>query len=96
MFVIYCIDRPNSEKLRADLRTPHIEYLEREVDKIALIGPTLNAAGSPDGMVVILDVAERAEAEAFLAKEPFVVGDLFVSTEIRPWRGAMGAWLPKK
>jgi hypothetical protein len=46
-------------------------------------------------MVVILNVAERAEAEAFLANEPFVVGDLFISAEIRPWRGAMGAWLPK-
>lgn len=95
MFVIYCIDRPNAEKLRADLRTPHIAYLEREADKIALIGPTLNAAGSPDGMVVILNVAKRAEAEAFLANEPFVVGDLFISTDIRPWRGAMGAWLPR-
>lgn len=95
MFVIYCIDRPDSEKLRADLRTPHIEYLEREVDKIALIGPTLSEAGQPNGMVVILEVSERAEAEQFLANEPFVTGDLFVSTEIRPWRGAMGAWLPK-
>ena len=96
MFVLYCIDRPDAEKLRADLRTPHIKYLEGEVDKIALIGPTLSEAGEPNGMVVILNVAKRAEAEAFLANEPFVVGGLFISTDIRPWRGAMGAWLPKK
>lgn len=92
MFLIYCRDRPNSEALRAELRAPHIAYLERHQDKIALIGPTLNAAGQPDGMMLILDVDDRREAEAFLAGEPFVTGNLFGTTDIRPWRAAMGRW----
>jgi uncharacterized protein YciI len=93
MFLIYCIDRPGCEALRAELRSAHIDYLERNSDLIALIGPTLDPAGKPEGMMLILDVAERHQAEAFLANEPFVVGNLFGSTEIRPWRAAMGRWL---
>lgn len=92
MFLIYCLDRPNSEALRAELRAPHIAYLQRHEDKIALIGPTLNEDGQPNGMMLILDVKERHHAEAFLASEPFVVGKLFSSTEIRPWRAATGRW----
>ena len=93
--MIYGIDRPNAEKLRAELRAAHIEYLESQRDKIALIGPTLNPAGNPDGMMLILDVVHRQAAEEFLAKEPFVIGNLFISSEIRPWRPAMGYWFEK-
>ena len=69
-----------------------IAFLERHQDKIALIGPTLNQAGQPNGMMLILDVKERHEAETFLASEPFVTGNLFGSTKIRPWRAATGRW----
>jgi uncharacterized protein YciI len=95
VYLIYCLDRANSEKLRAELRTAHIEYLESQRDKIALIGPTLNPVGNPDGMMLILDVVDRKAAEGFLANEPFVIGNLFVSSEIRPWRAAMGYWFEK-
>lgn len=96
MFLIYCLDRPDSENLRAELRSAHIDYLEIHREKIALAGPTLGPAGEPNGMVLILDVAERHKAEVFLKNEPFVIGNLFRSSEIRPWRGAMGSWLQKR
>lgn len=53
-------------------------------------GPFLDAAGNPNGSLVIIEAKDQAEAEAIAANDPYAKAGLFASVEIRPWK-----WLIK-
>ncbi len=40
----------------------------------------------PAGSLLVIDVADRAEAEALVATDPYVKAGLFESSVIRPFR----------
>ena len=86
-FSIYCKDKPDHGQVRLDNRPAHIEYLKQHAGKILAGGPMLNDGG--DGMVgslLIMDFADRAEAEAWAANDPYAQAGLFESVEIAPWK----------
>ncbi len=70
-------------------------YLETVLDKITYGGALLDDAGQQVGSILIIDVADKAEAEAFAVADPFVDAGLFASTSIRQFRRVFenGAWL---
>jgi hypothetical protein len=43
------------------------------------------------GSMLIIEVADRAAAEAFAASDPYAVAGLFERVEIRAWRATVGA-----
>jgi uncharacterized protein YciI len=86
-FVISCVDKAGSGQVRADNRAAHLDYLNRNTDKILAAGPTLSEDGAAmNGSVLILEFADRAEAEAFAAGDPYAQAGLFESVTIRPWK----------
>jgi len=95
MFLIYCVDRPNSDALRAKVRPDHLAYLQRFKDKIAIGGPILDEQQSAKGTVLIMDFADQDSVHRFLEDEPYRKNGLFETTLVRPWRGVTGAWLPE-
>ena len=71
-FVIHCHDKPDGGARRAPLRDAHLEYLQHHKDIIVASGPLLEDDGVKTiGSVLILDVADEAEANAFWSDEPF-------------------------
>lgn len=93
LFAIACIDRADAGSLRADSRPAHIEYLKAQTDKIVLAGATMSDDGTAmTGSMLIVDVADRAEAEAFSAGDPFTEAGLFASVSIKRMRKAI--WNP--
>jgi hypothetical protein len=86
LFAIVNTDRPGSLDLRLATRPAHLAYLEGEVSKIVIGGATLDAAGNPAGSVLVVDVADRAAAEAFAAGDPYAKAGLFESSVVRPYR----------
>jgi hypothetical protein len=90
-FILECIDKPDSLDLRMVTRPPHLEYLTGLSDKITIAGPILGEDGKPVGSLLILDVADRAEAEAFAAGDPYAKAGLFASVTIRPFRKVLPA-----
>jgi uncharacterized protein YciI len=70
-FVIHCRDKPEGGARRLTQREAHLEYLQRHRDIIVARGALLDDEGVSIGSVLILDVAEKGEAEAFWADEPF-------------------------
>lgn len=89
LFSIVCVDKPNSVDLRMATRPTHLEYLKARADKILVGGPTLGggeAKDGPTGSLLIVDVADEAEAKAFAANDPYATAGLFASVDIRPWR----------
>ena len=86
-FIVLTTDKPDSAQLRADNRAEHLAYLESLGDKLIAGGATLSDDGeAPTGSFLLIDVEDRAAAEAFAAGDPFTRVGLFASVEIRRWR----------
>ena len=86
-FVIRCLDKPDHGHVRAENRPAHLEYLKAASTKIIAAGPMTTDAG--DGMVgstLIMEFADRTEAEAWAGGDPYAQAGLFDRVEITPWK----------
>ena len=93
LYIIYQIDKPDSEALRAPAREAHFAYLERHKDILVLGGAPLADDGDARlGSVLIINVPSRAAAEAFSADEPLRKAGVFQSVTISRMR--RGQWNP--
>ncbi|MDA8231820.1 MAG: YciI family protein [Magnetospirillum sp.] len=87
MFAVHCKDRPGAQSVRADNRARHLAYLKANSDKVVMAGPVLDDDGQAMlGSLLVLDVAGRAELDAFLAGDPYAQADLFESVTVLPFR----------
>jgi len=86
LFAIICTDKPASLDLRLATRPTHVKYLEGLADTLKTAGPFTRDDGSPNGSLVIVDVADRAAAEAIAANDPYAKAGLFASVDIRAWK----------
>jgi uncharacterized protein YciI len=85
LFALFCTDKQASLEVRLAARPAHLAYVQSFGAKVVRAGPLLDAAGKPCGSLMVLEVADRAEAEAFAAGDPYALAGLFESTLIRPW-----------
>lgn len=93
LWVLHYVDKPNSIDLRLSLRPAHLDYLKQENDKIVVAGATLtDDGGTMTGSVIVINVDDRAAAEAFSANDPFTKGGLFDRVEVQRMR--KGIWNP--
>lgn len=86
-YLIRTTYRSGQDELRDRLLVPHVEYLDRFVDRLLAAGGVV----SDDGLGVyaaqyILDTEDRAIAQAFVDNEPFVLGGLIAEITIERWR----------
>ena len=87
LFAFICLDKPDSEGIRSRLRPTHIEYMLRILDRTAFGGPLQDNDGQTSrGSIFAAEFASRAEAEAFIANEPYNRGGLFESVSVRRWK----------
>lgn len=87
LFAILYKDKPYSGDIRATTRPAHLEYVKSFGDKVKVAGPTLTDDGETrNGGVLILDVANRKEAEAFANNDPYTKAGLFEMIYIRRWQ----------
>ena len=91
-FVIFCIDKPGHTQVRMDNRPDHLEFLKASKDMIVTAGPMQSDDGeSMIGSMLVLDVADRAAAEAFAAADPYAKAGLFESTRVMRWKQVIPA-----
>lgn len=90
-FILECHDKPGALDLRMATRPPHLEYLTSLGDKITIAGPILGEDGKPVGSLLILDVADQAEAESIAANDPYAQAGLFQTVTLRPYRKVLPA-----
>ena len=96
LFVITCIDKPNSLDLRMATREAHFAYIAEHASGLKLGGPFLNENGQMAGSLIIFEADDRAAAEAFSAGDPYRKAELFERVEIRPWRHTAGAGITRE
>ena len=92
LFVISCIDKPDSLGVRMAARDAHLVYAntgEKPV-KVKLGGPYLDGRGNMAGSLLIVDAPDRSAVDQFLRDDPYVTAGLFESVDVRPYRVTVG------
>ena len=88
-FVIICHDKPGAVALRLATRPAHREYIQTVQSRLVHAGAMSNAAGETCGSLLVVEAADRAEAERIIANDPYSKAGLFESTAIRSYRVAI-------
>lgn len=86
-YLVLFDDHLDTEELRKEYRPAHVEHLKTKLDKIISGGPMFNEAGQACGGAIVLDVDDKAEADAFAANDPYTAMGVHKShtvTEYRP------------
>ena len=87
MFVVHCQDKPGATQVRLDNRAAHLEYLKSNLARVVMAGPvqTDDRQGMV-GSVLVLDFADRADLDTFLAGDPYAKAGLFASVTVLPYK----------
>ncbi len=91
LFVLIGIDAPDALPVRLANREAHLAFIQARPGVLQLAGPFLDDAGGPIGSMLMIEVQDLAEAEAFQAGDPYARAGLFQRTELWPWRLTLGA-----
>jgi uncharacterized protein YciI len=91
LFVLSCIDRPDSLERRMAAREAHLAYVAAHRDMVRIAGPYLDDDGQMAGSMFVIEAPDRAAVETFSAADPYVLADLFERVDIRAWRVSVGA-----
>lgn len=89
LVALIALDKPGSLEVRKANREAHLAYLKAS-GSAAQAGPFLDADGGMIGSLIILDVADMAEAEAWAANDPYAKAGLFDSVTLRHWNRVIG------
>jgi len=93
LFAVHCLDKPNSEAIRAANRPSHLDHVTAHQGQILTAGPLFTEDGEKMiGSLLILDFASREELDRFLEEDPYAKAGLFAKVDVRPYRAAF----PKK
>lgn len=86
-YMIETWDGPARAELRQKTRPAHMAYLDANIAKVLAAGAKLSDDGeTASGTLYIIDTDSRAEAEAFLAADPFTQAGLPEKTTVIRWR----------
>ncbi len=79
-------DQTGNAELREEKRGMHIAFRKALGNALALAGPLLDDDGTPEGSVIILAAADKAEAERIAASDPFVEAGLLELRSVQMMR----------
>ena len=82
-------DKPGALQVRMDNRPDHVAYLKAS-SAVERAGPLLTPEGTMCGSLIVLNVTDMAEAEAWVAGDPYGKAGLFDSVELIAWNQVIG------
>ncbi len=82
-------DKPGHLNVRMDNRPDHVAYLKAN-EIVEQAGPFLDEAGEMCGSLIILNVEDMAQAQAFADGDPYGKAGLFESVELIAWNRVIG------
>ncbi|MEX3566721.1 YciI family protein [Micrococcus endophyticus] len=87
--MIETFDDPAVAHLRQERLQEHLAFLEENRERLLACGAkTDDDLTAGDGGLYLLDTDSRAEAEAFIAEDPFSRAGLFQRVHVQRWRMA--------
>lgn len=82
-------DKPGALQIRLDNRAAHLQHIKSS-GLVAQAGPFLDEQGGMCGSLLILDVADMAQAQGWADGDPYAKAGLFESVELIPWNRVVG------
>lgn len=89
LVALIALDKPGALEVRKANRQAHLDHVAAS-GIVQQAGPFLDAEGQMCGSLLVLDVADMAQAEAFAAADPYALAGLFDSVTLRPWNRVIG------
>jgi uncharacterized protein len=87
LWAIWSRDVEGSAEIRSRMRNEHQAYMKSPPVKVVVAGPLQNDARTePAGSLFVVEAADRATVEAFVANDPLNAAGVWRSTEIVPIR----------
>ena len=83
-FVIKAYDGPGMLEKRMEVRPRHLEGMNKMSRHILCAGGMLDEEGKMKGSVLVLEFDSRAELDAYLAQEPYVLEHVWDRIEVDP------------
>ena len=83
-FIITAYDGESALSKRLEVRPRHLEGMAKLSPHIICAGGILNDEGRPKGSVLVMEFTNRAELDAYLAAEPYVVEKVWEKIEVEP------------
>lgn len=88
MYALICTDKEGGLEIRKANREKHLAYLEQS--PVVMAGPFQDEADAMTGSLIVIDVATRAEAEAWAANDPYAKAGLFTKVRIEKFKKVIG------
>ncbi len=88
-FALICTDKADHLEVRKANREAHLAYIA-STGVAEMAGPFLNESGDMNGSLVVLEVPDRAAAEAWAKADPYAVAGLFAKVRIETWKKVIG------
>jgi len=87
---------PEAKDRRAAVRPIHLERIVPlvEAGNILVGGAILDDQGDMVGSVLLTDFESREAFDAWIDTDPYVTGGVWEDIEVKPYRPAVGAWMP--
>lgn len=93
LYMVYGVDGPDADRIRAEQREAHFAYLAAHEDILVLGGATLaDDSDARLGSLLVINVPSRSDADAFADGEPFNKAGLFKEHTVARMR--RGQWNP--
>ena len=88
-FALMCMDKPGHLEVRKANRDAHLAYI-KETGAVEMAGPLLDEDGAMCGSLLILDLPDKAAAEAWAENDPYAKAGLFADVTLSAWNRAIG------
>ena len=86
-FAIYCLDKDGHTQTRLDNRPAHVDHLKAHNAELIIAGPLFSDDGTAMiGSLLVVEMADRAAVDRFIAADPYSKAGLFQSVAVRPFR----------
>lgn len=82
-------DTPGAIDIRKANRDAHLAYIDA-TGVVNQAGPLLDDTEQMIGSLIILDVADKAAAQAWADNDPYAKAGLFQHVELIPWKRVIG------
>jgi uncharacterized protein YciI len=94
LFSIVCADKPGALEQRLQHRPDHVAYLKTQeaILRLQIGDMVLDDAGQMCGSLFVVEVDDKAAAQAFSAGDPFVQRGVFGEVKIGGFAKTMGSW----
>ena len=92
LFAFHCRDGEHSLRLREERLQPHLDHVERNIDRYAVAGP-LKDDDRTVGSLLVIRAADIDKARAFFETDPYFDAGVWQAIRVSEFRAVAGEWV---